>query len=476
MPVTGLVKVGPPNEPPEASVSARDVSVGGLFIDADRPVRVGARFSAVIPLSDGGEVYIAEAAVAYNRVRSNGSGFGVRFVRLDDEAVSMLKAEIDGVAHGTIGADLSSAETLIGLADSPEFKPDLDPDPDPDLDRVLDRDLNVEIGAYDGHDQDLDLELGIDLRPGFDPGIEDAADSDAALDGFDASAWHLPNPLEADHASMTAQSADGSNASGAEARAGRRSRLWKGMIIVALGSCATVAVVAWFVTSAPLSKSADDASSRGLSASTHRVLMGESVVDPLDRPASRKPTSGESVVGGADGRKQSPGRIDKAERPRRPLPPLVPLDTVAKTRGFDALLVADDTAQDKSKPGTGGEANAEAKAKAKAPSNAHSKTEAKPAAGGVSSSSSPGTYDLRLSTAAQVMRTYVFRDPERFVVDIVDHEGAVEIPAVMSPVTSIRVGRHDGFTRVVFDAKRAIHSGRVTKLGDRLTVFLRFEE
>src|SRR5688572_27158651 len=93
IPLSTAVKIGPPNGTPYALVSASDLSKGGLFIDADRPVRVGARFSAEIELSHT-KIYVPEAEVAYNRERRDGCGFGVRFVCLEEDALSAVEEEI----------------------------------------------------------------------------------------------------------------------------------------------------------------------------------------------------------------------------------------------------------------------------------------------------------------------------------------------------------------------------------------------
>jgi hypothetical protein len=94
VPAAGPVRVGPPHREPHARLSATDLSAGGMFIDADRPVRVGARFCAEIVLSDGQHVYVPEAEVAYNRDRPHGSGFGVRFLEISQDAQRQLEEEI----------------------------------------------------------------------------------------------------------------------------------------------------------------------------------------------------------------------------------------------------------------------------------------------------------------------------------------------------------------------------------------------
>src|SRR5262245_54381223 len=101
IPLSTQVRIGPPNGTPYALVSASDLSKGGLFIDADRPVRVGARFSAEIELPSHTKIYVPEAEVAYNRERHDGSGFGVRFVCLDEDALTAVSEEIDRVTDET---------------------------------------------------------------------------------------------------------------------------------------------------------------------------------------------------------------------------------------------------------------------------------------------------------------------------------------------------------------------------------------
>ena len=88
---------------PTNEVSAADISTGGVFIDADRPVRVGARFSVQIELPDGEAIYIPEAQVVYNRERRQGAGFGASFVSFEDEAQRPVDFVMGGSAR-QIGA------------------------------------------------------------------------------------------------------------------------------------------------------------------------------------------------------------------------------------------------------------------------------------------------------------------------------------------------------------------------------------
>ncbi|MEL6185137.1 MAG: PilZ domain-containing protein, partial [Myxococcota bacterium] len=101
VPLDRPVRIGPPGGYPHASVTARDLSPGGLFIDAERDVRVGARFSVAIPLRSGHDAYIPEAEVVDNRSGTE-RGFGVRFVKLSAEARRALEDEVSDRAYVTL--------------------------------------------------------------------------------------------------------------------------------------------------------------------------------------------------------------------------------------------------------------------------------------------------------------------------------------------------------------------------------------
>jgi hypothetical protein len=96
IPVAARVRVGRPGGAPKRELSLSDLSVGGMFIDADRPARIGARFSAEIELADGQPVYVPEAEVTYNRERPHGCGFGARFIHLPEGVRERLAAQVAG--------------------------------------------------------------------------------------------------------------------------------------------------------------------------------------------------------------------------------------------------------------------------------------------------------------------------------------------------------------------------------------------
>ena len=102
IPLTKPVRVGPPGGLPQSPVSAADLSSGGLFIDADRPVRIGARFSVQVPLANGTSVYVEEAEVVYNRQTASAPGFGVRFIRVNPSSQAAIQEEIDRLSPKTL--------------------------------------------------------------------------------------------------------------------------------------------------------------------------------------------------------------------------------------------------------------------------------------------------------------------------------------------------------------------------------------
>lgn len=153
VPARGPVSVGPPQREPHARLTASDLSTGGMFIDADRPVRVGARFCAELVLSDGARVYVPQAEVAYNRDRPDGSGFGVRFIELSEEAKRLLAEEVMRLRVESSGEDID-----LELSIPPPAS--LSPSPSDSLPHAW---PSVEI---DADDDDAVLVLPADTDPG----------------------------------------------------------------------------------------------------------------------------------------------------------------------------------------------------------------------------------------------------------------------------------------------------------------------
>ena len=133
VPLDRPVRIGSPGGLPFATVSARDLSANGLFIDSERDVRVGARFSVEVPLSADERVYVSVAEVVDNRVSTSGSGFGVRFVEVASEARVALENAIQARAQVPLRmepeedepSDFDDAPTTPPLSESESpFPPD----------------------------------------------------------------------------------------------------------------------------------------------------------------------------------------------------------------------------------------------------------------------------------------------------------------------------------------------------------------
>ncbi len=113
VPLTKPIRVGAPGGLPRSPVSAANLSIGGLFIDADRPVRVGARFSAQIPLTEGGSVYVEEAEVIYNRQGGEIPGFGARFVHINPASEAAIRSEVE--AHAWLVREEDGPLSLVPI-------------------------------------------------------------------------------------------------------------------------------------------------------------------------------------------------------------------------------------------------------------------------------------------------------------------------------------------------------------------------
>lgn len=73
---------------------------------------------------------------------------------------------------------------------------------------------------------------------------------------------------------------------------------------------------------------------------------------------------------------------------------------------------------------------------------------------------------LAVSAGSKVLRTHVLREPARFVVDL----ETTGLPTVQGG--QARVGKHQGFVRVVVDAPQALSEGTAKISGERLTITL----
>jgi hypothetical protein len=384
VPLSTPVRIGPPNGTPYALVSASDLSKGGLFIDADRPVRVGALFSAEIELA-GVKIYVPEAEVAYNRERENGSGFGVRFVTMDPEALEAVASEVDRVTDQTLV--VRDRRRTAGTSDLPTLIPSKRP-----------------------HGSGLGVELSQYPEPEI---VGEALDAGSVIGSERPSGGDRMRPtIEETRQRFTE-------------RAKTAPRVFRALTIGGAAAMIASAGVALFEGSQGGAVHAEPITvERGVTDSTHHVLMGQADADTLERAAPIQ-------------------EVRRDER-RRPLPPLVILDEAPKAEKVDTP---------KPKPAPAVEPIAPAAAPKVAPKAAPTK-EARAEPQG------RATRIAGIDPGARVLKTHVFHGPERFVIDVVGQSSPVAATSLASPARAMRTGKHPEFSRIVIDTDAELLAGR----------------
>lgn len=429
IPMSSRVRIGPPGGLPTSVVSASDLSSGGLFVDADREVRVGARFSVEIPLDDGERIYVPEAEVAYNRNRPQGSGFGVRFVDLDPSAAAAIDKTIEK-ATAPRQQDTPTevvARRDVGWSTLPTIVPGVELNvsdyPEPSLvddDMILDAPL-----------VDIDPPNMRKLRDPESPGALTVVFT-RWRDGL-CEARH--NVREKTH---------------------RTPKLYGGIALVGAASLAAAFVVTLYSGGHAEAVEPAVRSTKAVPTSTHQVLMGKASVDALGEPVEAEPKAKKPVA-----------------KKKTKLPPLVVLDPPKKA-----------AAEPEPKPEPKPEAKPEPKVAKPEPAKAEKVEKKKPRAVsdaakkilGESTVASSGAdrVVLAIDAGATVLKTHVYSSPPRFVVDLADQSCPVKAPKVGGAIRGVRSGRHPDYCRVVVDAEQPIEAGRFEKKGDRLVLHVHY--
>lgn len=458
MPLGAPVKVGAPHGPAQAAVSATDLSAHGLFIDADRPVRVGARFSLEIPLPDGSRVYVPEAEVAYNRARPHGSGFGVRFLSADPGALVQIAQAVE--------PELVEPETL----DGPSMPIAAFGSVAPSAQRKVDE-PTTEIRS----DLPTLAPGSIDLSQYPEPEILAEALAQPSMISV------APEPMEeaedeplTDRIFAALAAARGRFAE----RARAFPRLWTGVFAGGIATIAAAVVLTLYTGSDAQAVKASGAGEHGVSATTHQALMGGASLAEVPVVEAR------------------PAEVEApAVAPKKPLPPLVVIDEPAEVQAVEVA----DAAAAAPKPEVEVEADpvvaapqpSAPKAQASAPAPAPAaevkkvvaaKQEVKPAPAKEPSARAQqilgggaGTLTLSVDPGAKVLRTHALKGPDRFVIDLVGQNSNLNLPAPVGRVKTLRAGKHPEYTRVVVDTTRPIKSGAAKKDGNRLVLTLQFD-
>lgn len=398
IPLARPIRIGSPGGLPYATVSARDLSVGGLFVDAERSVKVGSRFSIEVNLDGGDRVYVTEAEVTDNRRLGRASGFGARFVKISDDARRLIEAQVASHANAT-------------LRDTEGF------------------------GAFD-HLEVPTLEepfLGADLRD-----MSDVARVN------DAMASVIP-----------------SEEPGAPTLQVRVRTRWSKM-------------KAWLRSLPALSALLYGAAAAALIAVAVGLLLGEGP-EPSETIAQVEPGMlPEEVHDQAAGSGRPVGfaepavltdedlnvvnSLPDAPAPRRAAAPAEPSREV----GFVEPSRSDRPATEKRARTEPKKATRPEPKKATRPAPEPSRAEpSRPAR------AAAGRFELNLGSGASVKRSFSMKG--KFVVDVSGYAGDPRLPAGSGAVQQIRYGRHDGFSRFVFDLKRPAE-GRAQVQGGRLVV------
>jgi hypothetical protein len=424
VPLDRPVRIGRAGGLPYASVSARDLSAGGLFIDAERSVRVGARFSVEVPLEGGDRVYVSEAEVVDNRRREDGGGFGVRFVSLSADARALLEAEVAQRAYVTLRSGPREDEPSgFDIGEAPTIGP--------------------ELGS---------LEL-----PSSEVG-DDVQGVDAAMGSVIPSGTGRP---EVGGPTMRVRA----RTRWSKMKAWMRSIPALSGVLYALGAAALLVVAVAVVADEPAPESVElEASPRGAPPAIFDTVVEGTAPGGLVRPEAREP-EGEVVH-------RLPEREAPARRASASPGGALEGPEAAAGAGEEAARAPD--AAPAARSGRAGEEAEKAPAPRPAgrPRRAPEENAARAPAAQVGRAV---LLDVPLAAAARIKTHYVLRKPERFVVDLVGVRAKPELPAPGGRVRRVRFGRHDGFVRIVVDAAARIASGEARMAGDHLKLSLRFD-
>ncbi len=429
VPLSHPVKVGPAGGTPEALVSARDLSREGMFVDADRPVRIGARFCVQIALGDEAPAYVAEAEVAYNREHDHGTGFGVRFVDLAPEARAKIDAEVQRQTQ-----ILLSTPTLV-----PSILESV-PDVDSDVPTLLPSAAQVMIKTDEVPRSRTQVPTELDVAeipepvavaPSLPP--EPVLSSDLVLPD-------LPVPEPVDYADSVSHRVQDFLQNAPEFVG----RSWPGILLIASLFVIIVGALTMLTDAqAPVMASPP--------APVEAMALAEKLA-PAPEASAPEPAVLQDVPMGSDTHDFLVGNAEPA------LLAGVPKAEVAKVAPQPQPKRA-------STPSKAVAAPKKAVAKAVTQRGLSS------AARELLSESAPRV-SLTLDKGARVLKTHVYHNPERFVVDLVGQQSRLKLPPSSGAITGLRTGKHPDFMRLVVDVRGELEAGRADLNRGRLTLQL----
>jgi hypothetical protein len=494
IPIFAPIKLGPPKDEVCSELTLEDLSLGGMFIQCPEPVQVGAKFSAELSLPDGRAVYVPEVEVRYNRSgeEERSSGFGAEFVNLPPEVQAKLADATAYAVPSTRGVsesmivyseselsgqvpedELDAPDTLQPQLAVPRIsdlrlaslrpatlrsklsridgwsvkveRPAAEPEAPEPVEHCFDTDSTF-IRA-DRADPSWDVAVEQECQEAVDePSVDDeptvdvpapSASSEVGDDEFDLDNepfFLSDTPARAEEAKAPVDSIDALRhelllsdeafpARSSKTRRGHRA--WLGFFGAGVvAAVLTVAVTQSSDHSQTAFAQGSNAETNGLSAETHNALLGKQSMarDLVPRGTPVVNTSERAVV--------------------RKLPPLVELNRPRDESPKQPQMTA------------------------KSAEKIASIGPAKPA----SKNRRAGALSLAVSPQTKVRRSFVMKNPARFVMDLEGLSAAPKLPAPRGAVRAVRVGRHPGYTRIVFDSARAIKRARITEHAGRLDV------
>jgi hypothetical protein len=428
VPLSRPVKVGPAGGTPEALVSARDLSREGMFVDADRPVRIGARFCVQIALDDESPAYVAQAEVAYNREHDHGTGFGVRFLDLEPDARAKIDAEV-----------LRQTQALLN---TPTLVPSIlhsAPDVDSDVPTLLPSasQFMIKTDEVPRNRTEVPTELepaeAVEVAPSLPP--EPGLSSDLVLADLP-----IPEPMEIPETAgirLKDYLRDAPEFIG---------RTWPGiLLIISLFAIIVGALMMLTEAQAPVVPPPASADVAALSDEARAAPDVEVATGPATALPMRNDTHDVLM-----------GNVEPA------LLAVVPKDAPAEVELAQPVLPRKRKVESKPAPEP---------AKTVETVKPHTLS---PAARALLSESAPRV-SLTLDKGARVLKTHVYHNPERFVVDLVGQDSRLKVPAANGAITGVRTGKHPDFVRVVVDVSGKLEAGRAELNRRRLTLQLHLE-
>jgi hypothetical protein len=437
------IRVGPAYGAPYATVSAENLSSGGIFIRSDKPAEPGARFSVELSLPNYGRLYIPEAHVLYNRNDNEpgDSGFGAHFTGLTEEVENVLRsvAVFPTAITEPNGGEVS--ESMICARNT--WLPSGGPQPVRHS-RIARDEQETPIYQKAIRAAQVpplcvsDLTLSFPPEPELDLSISPHI---AANENTDVVRVRAKKPHRA------RKTSDGFMAMEWPRFAKQdlvRSLSWGLGLGSAVAFLLGIGLTLGNAESPREVSPAELVAQSGVSSQTHENLVAQQAsiiglsASPVSKSLPVKPSG-----------KQKP-----LVRASVVLPPVAHAKAIKKQAALKTKKLLETA---KTRP-----------SKLTSPSLKNTGAASLLAL----SKSTEQTLAIGVSVNASVLRSYALKSPSRLVVDLVGQDGALKIPELAGFVTGIRTGEHPGYTRIVIDSAQALKDSQVEVDGADLKIRL----